>query len=129
MMMMSDEVTALSKGVFSEDYAHFEQNHAAFPVEAQSVFRSVTDLRAALNAFRKATENTCVVDDEVAVSSVLPTADEEKEAAGEVIVRSASVEAATIEETDGDESTPEVLLAEASLDSPTRVTDVSFLDS
>lgn len=118
--MMPDESATLGKGVFSGDYAHFEQNHAAFPVEAQAVFHSVTELRAALGAFRKATENTCVVDDEIAVANVLPTTDEEDAVAREIT----EAEAVGIPE----DSVSEIL-AEASLDSPTRVTDVSFSDA
>jgi hypothetical protein len=62
---------SLSNGVFSEDYAHFEQNHADFPVEARSVFECVASLREALGEFRKATENKCVVDDASAIADVV----------------------------------------------------------
>ena len=62
---------SLSKSFFSEDYSHFEQNHAAFPMEAQSVISSVEELRVSLNEFRKATENKCVIDDDVAIADVL----------------------------------------------------------
>lgn len=70
----------LGKSVFSEDYAHFEQNHAAFPVEAQAVFHSVSEMRSALSAFRKATENACVVDDEATIAGVVANALPEEEA-------------------------------------------------
>jgi hypothetical protein len=62
---------SLSNGVFSEDYAHFEQNHADFPEEARSVFECVASLREALGEFRKATENKCVVDDARAIADVV----------------------------------------------------------
>ena len=114
--MATDE--SLGKGVFSEDYAHFEQNHTAFPVEAQSVFHSVTELRGALSAFRKATENTCVVDDEGAVANVLSATAEEALTEGS---SDASTVIADVAET-------ATLLAEASLGSPTCATDISFLD-
>ena len=53
-------------GSFSGDFTHFEQNHDAFPVEAQAVFQSITELRATLGAFRSATENICIMDEAVA---------------------------------------------------------------
>jgi hypothetical protein len=98
---MATDEASLGKGVFSEDYMHFEQNHADFPMEAQSVFHSVTELRSALSAFRKATENACVVDDEISVANVLP----------------AEVDASV-----------DILLAEASLGSPSSVADIQVLD-
>lgn len=61
----------MHRSVFSEDFSHFEQNHEFFPIEAQSVFSQMSELRAALGAFRLATENTCVVNDPVAVEGVL----------------------------------------------------------
>jgi hypothetical protein len=61
--------------LFSDDYIHFEKNHAAFPVEAQSVFTRVADLRQALTAFRDTTENQCVVDDGVVVADVIAVMD------------------------------------------------------
>ena len=62
---------SLSKSFFSDDFSHFETNHAAFPMEAQSVLCSVEALRVSLNEFRKATENKCVIDDDVAIADVL----------------------------------------------------------
>jgi hypothetical protein len=57
---------SLCNGVFSEDFSHFEQNHDAYPVEAQSVFKSIAELRITLGAFRNATENICIADEAVA---------------------------------------------------------------
>ena len=62
-------------GVFSNDYSHFEKNHAAFPIEAQSVFARVSELRQALTEFRDTTENQCVVDDNNLVADVLGAMD------------------------------------------------------
>jgi len=101
---------SLGNGVFSEDYAHFEQNHAEFPVEAQSVFQCVASLRDALGEFRKATEHKCVVDDVRAIASIVT---EDEEAKSEAVTEEVVCEA----------------LAEASLEdveSPTHVADVSF---
>jgi hypothetical protein len=63
---MATHEGSLCNGVFSEDFSHFEQNHDAFPVEAQSVFKSIAELRITLGAFRSATENICVADEAVA---------------------------------------------------------------
>jgi hypothetical protein len=57
---------SLCNGVFSEDFSHFEQNHDAYPVETQSVFKSIAELRITLGAFRSATENICIADEAVA---------------------------------------------------------------
>ncbi len=57
---------SLCNGVFLEDFSHFEQNHDAYPVEAQSVFKSIAELRITLGAFRSATENICIADEAVA---------------------------------------------------------------
>jgi len=62
--------------VFSNDFSHFEQNHAAFPIEAQSVFTCVSDLRQALIAFRAMTENQCVVDNDAVVADVIGVMDD-----------------------------------------------------
>jgi hypothetical protein len=37
------------------DYQHFETSHTQFPQEAQEVFSRLSELRAALQAFREAT--------------------------------------------------------------------------
>ena len=63
---MATHEGSLCNGVFSEDFSHFEQSHDAFPVEAQSVFKSIAELRITLGAFRSATENICVADEAVA---------------------------------------------------------------
>ena len=103
---------SLGSSVFSEDYTHFEQNHADFPLEAQSVFQCVASLRDALGEFRKATENKCVVDDVRAIASIVT--EEEEENKSEATTEEAVCEA----------------VAEASLEedrvSPTHVGDVSF---
>jgi hypothetical protein len=39
----------------AEDYQHFEHTHLQYPQEAHVVFGRVSDLRAALQAFREAT--------------------------------------------------------------------------
>ena len=61
--------------LFSEDFSHFEKNHVAFPMEAQSVFTHVSDLRHALTVFRDTTENQCVVDDSAVVADVIAVMD------------------------------------------------------
>ena len=63
---MATHEGSLCNGVFSDDFAHFEQNHDAYPVEAQAVFKSIAELRITLGAFRSATENICVADEAVA---------------------------------------------------------------
>ena len=63
---MATHEGSLCNGVFSEDFSHFEQNHDAYPVEAQSVFKSIAELRITLGAFRSATENICIADEAVA---------------------------------------------------------------
>lgn len=82
-------MTELHKGVFSEDFSHFEQNHESFPVEAQSVFSRVSELRVALNAFRLATENKCVVDD-VAVAEVLEDMNKEEPILASAVLETSS---------------------------------------
>jgi hypothetical protein len=42
--------------ILSEDYAHFEEHCMSHPTEAEPVFDCVMELRAALTAFRLATE-------------------------------------------------------------------------
>jgi hypothetical protein len=63
---MATHEGSLCNGVFSDDFAHFEKNHDAYPVEAQAVFKSIAELRTALGAFRNATENICIADEAVA---------------------------------------------------------------
>jgi hypothetical protein len=127
---------ALCNGVFSDDFAHFEQNHDAYPVEAQAVFKSIAELRTALGAFRGATENICIADEAVAgvrlvlaeeeapkpdaivlsqdplTSDALFNAVEEEPPTAAVVERTGSVlAAATVEET-------AAILASASLNPP-----------
>ena len=42
--------------VFSDDYAHFEREHARRPADAEPVFRLMAQLREALSAFRQEEE-------------------------------------------------------------------------
>jgi hypothetical protein len=103
--------------LFSEDYSHFEENHIAFPVEAQAVLQSIADLRTVLNEFRRATENKCVVDDDAAIASVIPA---EEEIASTVILPEAMARASldAVEE-----SVLSDVSTEAALDSPTGVVE------
>jgi hypothetical protein len=41
--------------LIADDYQHFEDSHEQYPQEAQAVFDRVSELRAALQAFREAT--------------------------------------------------------------------------
>ena len=134
---MATHEGSLCNGVFSDDFAHFEQNHDAYPVEAQAVFKSIAELRTALGAFRGATENICIADEAVAgvrlvlaeeeapkpdaivlsqdpllTSDALFTAEEEEPPTATVVERTGSVLAATaVEDT-------AAILATASLNPP-----------
>jgi len=134
---MATHEGSLCNGVFSDDFAHFEQNHDAYPVEAQAVFKSIAELRTALGAFRGATENICIADEAVAgvrlvlaeeeapkpdaivlsqdpllTSDALFTAEEEEPPTATVVERTCSVLAATaVEDT-------AAILATASLNPP-----------
>jgi len=41
--------------ILADDYQHFEHTHEQYPQEAQAVFGRMSELRAALQAFREAT--------------------------------------------------------------------------
>lgn len=58
-------------GIFSDDYAHFESNHADFPEDAKRVFAHLDELRSVLAEFRKATESKIDEEDKALVTKVV----------------------------------------------------------
>jgi hypothetical protein len=130
---MATHEGSLCNGVFSEDFAHFEQNHDAFPVEAQSVFKSIAELRTALGAFRSATENICIADEAVAGVRLVLAEEEASKPAALVLsqdpltcdAKKETLATAVVEETGAVLATTAVVveetaavLAEASLNPP-----------
>ncbi len=62
--------------LFADDYQHFEDSHEQYPQEAQAVFDRVSELRAALQAFREATLKK---EQQPVVASEIPAAAEAAE--------------------------------------------------